>query len=155
MDQFTEDLTASDINLIIMGQTNPAPAKRDDPETEEEFLNLNIGNEAESEITEDVEDIVQDLENLLGESPEGFSVSEKKELKIDDVTVSNDLEEELDKLTEVAKQGDCGLNDHKVVAVPAEEVSFAADDVLPMDSCSAFTNEPPGQVIIIITFIKN
>lgn len=77
VEQFAGELSASDINLIIMGQSTPV-VKKTYIEPDEEFLNLNVANESDNKITEDVEDIVHDLENLLGESASSsYSASAK------------------------------------------------------------------------------
>lgn len=75
-DSFARELSASDINLIIMGQSVTSHKEMESAETEEEFLNLNISS-ASNEITEDVEDIVHDLENLLDESVDSCNITSR------------------------------------------------------------------------------
>lgn len=76
-DSFGRELSASDINLIIMGQSSTSHNKEmESTETEEEFLNLNITSASDT-ITEDVEDIVHDLENLLDESVDSCKITSR------------------------------------------------------------------------------
>lgn len=52
-----------------MGQSKSSQQEKPTvTESEEEFLSLNMENVSNERITEDVEDIVHDLENLLGDS---------------------------------------------------------------------------------------
>lgn len=59
-----------------MGQSLASNKEVDTAETEEEFLNLNIAS-ASNTITEDVEDIVHDLENLLDESVDSCQITSR------------------------------------------------------------------------------
>lgn len=80
VDNFAEELSVNDINLIIMGQSTLSHNKKvDSLETEEEFLNLNINSESSNNVTEDVEDIVHDLENLLDESADSCRIAPRKD----------------------------------------------------------------------------
>lgn len=69
-DHFLTDSGGSDITSVNMGQSK---SRVEQPqaaalESEEEFLNLNMENVSNERITENVEDIVHALENLLGDS---------------------------------------------------------------------------------------
>lgn len=65
IDSLTTDVSIS----AIMGQSKSSEQpKRTITESEEDFLNLNMENVSSEQITEDVEDIVHDLENLLGDT---------------------------------------------------------------------------------------
>lgn len=66
----TDNFVVSDnISSAGMGQSKSTEQEKSAAmESEEEFLNLNMENVSNEHITEDVEDIVHDLENLLGDS---------------------------------------------------------------------------------------
>lgn len=90
-------------NLIagsgIMGQSKSSEQPKSAMmESEEEFLNLNMENVSNERITEDVEDIVHDLENLLGDT---YNTSNKgprtAENTSDDVALALEEFEELTK----------------------------------------------------------
>lgn len=84
------------VSCANMGQSRSAEQPKPSTlESEEEFLNMNM--ESNERITEDVEDIVHDLENLLGDSYSS-APSRSSETKKSDEDVNLALEE-LEELT--------------------------------------------------------
>lgn len=89
----------SDISSVNMGQSKSTEQEKPAAiESEEEFLNLNMENVSNERITEDVEDIVHDLENLLGDS---YSVPARSSTK-----TTEDVSLALEELEELTKKDD-------------------------------------------------
>lgn len=70
--------------------------------SEKDLIDMNITDTSTEKITENVDDIVQDLENLLGESSTSFDYSiRSKDIKKDDTVPSQtkDISTELDEFS--------------------------------------------------------
>lgn len=63
---------------------------------EADLLEISMSNVSNEKITEDVEDLVQDLENLLGESTDSFYISSRR-------TSANTSETVKEKVSEAAE----------------------------------------------------
>lgn len=71
-----DTVTQSSLEISQTGMEEPDKTSPVDPETD--LLEMSISSVSQERITEDVEDLVHDLESLLGESTDSFNIPIKR-----------------------------------------------------------------------------